>query len=112
MLPFLLAPFSRIYYPLETLPVWMQNIAQYLSTICFRGHACPYSWGEWLPDFWAKLSCLTECICNGAKCFLYFPALGEETGSALAIWRINGRFFGRFDKSWNFLRFRSNEPHG
>ena len=32
MLPFLLAPFSCIYYPLETLPVWMQNIAQYLST--------------------------------------------------------------------------------
>ena len=32
MLPFLLAPFSCIYYPLETLPEWMQSIAQYLST--------------------------------------------------------------------------------
>ena len=47
---FLLAPFSCIYYPLETLPVWMQWIAQYLSTtyvfegmraLIIRGGGCP-----------------------------------------------------------------------
>ncbi len=32
MLPFLLAPFSCIYYPLETLPGWMQGVAEFLST--------------------------------------------------------------------------------
>jgi len=32
MLPFLLAPFSCIYYPLESLPGWMQGVAEFLST--------------------------------------------------------------------------------
>ena len=51
MLPFLLAPFSCIYYPLETLPFWMQTIAQYLSTTyVFEGMRALILNGEWLPE--------------------------------------------------------------
>jgi ABC-2 type transport system permease protein len=55
MLPFLLAPFSCIYYPLETLPVWMQWIAQYLSTTyVFEGMRALIIRGEWLPELMWK----------------------------------------------------------
>jgi len=51
MLPFLLAPFSCIYYPLETLPGWMQTIAQYLSTTyVFEGMRALILHDEWKPD--------------------------------------------------------------
>jgi ABC-2 type transport system permease protein len=32
VLPFLIAPFSCIYYPLETLPPWMQSVASFVPT--------------------------------------------------------------------------------
>jgi ABC-2 type transport system permease protein len=55
MLPFLLAPFSCIYYPLETLPGWMQGIAQYLSTTyVFEGMRALIVRGEWLPELMWK----------------------------------------------------------
>jgi ABC-2 type transport system permease protein len=55
MLPFLLAPFSCIYYPLETLPVWMQWIAQFLSTTyVFEGMRALIIRGEWLPELMWK----------------------------------------------------------
>ena len=55
MLPFLLAPFSCIYYPLETLPEWMQNIAQYLSTTyVFEGMRALILRKEWMPDLLGK----------------------------------------------------------
>jgi len=51
MLPFLLAPFSCIYYPLETLPGWMQTVAQFLSTTyVFEGMRALILRGEWLPN--------------------------------------------------------------
>jgi len=51
MLPFLLAPFSCIYYPLETLPGWMQLVAQYLSTTyVFEGMRALILRGEWIPQ--------------------------------------------------------------
>ena len=38
VLPFLIAPFSCIYYPLSTLPVWMQSIAVFIpTTYVFEG---------------------------------------------------------------------------
>ena len=55
MLPFLLAPFSCIYYPLETLPEWMQVIAQYLSTTyVFEGMRALILEGEWMPELLGK----------------------------------------------------------
>lgn len=55
MLPFLLAPFSCIYYPLETLPLWMQSIAQYLSTTyVFEGMRALILKGEWVPELLGK----------------------------------------------------------
>ena len=32
VLPFLIAPFSCIYYPLKTLPDWMQSVATFIPT--------------------------------------------------------------------------------
>jgi ABC-2 type transport system permease protein len=38
VLPFLIAPFSCIYYPLSTLPEWMQSIAVFIpTTYVFEG---------------------------------------------------------------------------
>lgn len=38
VLPFLIAPFSCIYYPLSTLPAWMQSVAAYIpTTYVFEG---------------------------------------------------------------------------
>ena len=52
---FLLAPFSCIYYPLETLPLWMQSIAQYLSTTyVFEGMRALILKGEWVPELLGK----------------------------------------------------------
>jgi len=48
MLPFLLAPFSCIYYPLETLPAWMQGVAEFLSTtFIFEGMRSLILEGVW-----------------------------------------------------------------
>jgi ABC-2 type transport system permease protein len=57
MLPFLLAPFSCIYYPLETLPEWMQSIAQFLSTTyVFEGMRALILEGVWVPQLlWKAL---------------------------------------------------------
>ena len=38
VLPFLIAPFSCIYYPLATLPDWMQSVAVFIpTTYVFEG---------------------------------------------------------------------------
>jgi len=62
MLPFLLAPFSCIYYPVHTLPEWMQEIAQYLSTTyVFEGMRALILDGVWIPDLlWSAF--LLNCI--------------------------------------------------
>lgn len=58
MLPFLLAPFSCIYYPLETLPDWMQSVAACLSTTyVFEGMRALILRQEWMPELlWKALS--------------------------------------------------------
>jgi ABC-2 type transport system permease protein len=35
MMPWLIAPFSAIFYPISSLPVWAQNIAKYMPTTPF-----------------------------------------------------------------------------
>jgi ABC-2 type transport system permease protein len=57
MLPFLLAPFSCIYYPLETLPEWMQSISEFLSTTyVFEGMRALILEGVWVPQLlWKAL---------------------------------------------------------
>ncbi len=58
MLPFLLAPFSCIYYPLETLPNWMQLISKFLSTTyVFEGMRALILEDEWIPHLlWKALA--------------------------------------------------------
>lgn len=35
MMPWLIAPFSAIFYPISSLPIWAQNIAKYMPTTPF-----------------------------------------------------------------------------
>ncbi len=51
VIPFLIAPFSCIYYPLSTLPSWMQSIAAYIpTTYVFEGMRALLVNGEFKPD--------------------------------------------------------------
>ena len=51
VLPFLIAPFSCIYYPLSTLPEWMRRIAEFLpTTYVFEGMRALLLDGVWRKD--------------------------------------------------------------
>ena len=51
VLPFLIAPFSCIYYPLSTLPQWMQDIAYFIpTTYVFEGMRALLIEGVWRQD--------------------------------------------------------------
>jgi ABC-2 type transport system permease protein len=51
VIPFLIAPFSCIYYPLSTLPTWMQSIAVYIpTTYVFEGMRSLLVDGVFNPD--------------------------------------------------------------
>ena len=51
VLPFLIAPFSCIYYPLSTLPVWMQDVASFIpTTYVFEGMRALLIEGVWRQD--------------------------------------------------------------
>jgi ABC-2 type transport system permease protein len=51
VIPFLIAPFSCIYYPLSTLPSWMQSIAVYIpTTYVFEGMRSLLVDGVFNPD--------------------------------------------------------------
>ena len=51
VLPFLIAPFSCIYYPLSTLPAWMQDVASFIpTTYVFEGRRALLIEGAWRQD--------------------------------------------------------------
>ena len=51
VLPFLIAPFSCIYYPLSTLPAWMQDVASFIpTTYVFEGMRALLIEGVWRQD--------------------------------------------------------------
>ena len=71
VLPFLIAPFSCIYYPLSTLPGWMQEIAAFIpTTYVFEGMRALLIEGVWRQDLLLKalsfnliyLESWNECI--------------------------------------------------
>jgi ABC-2 type transport system permease protein len=51
VLPFLIAPFSCIYYPLDTLPEWMRSVAEFIPTsYVFEGMRALLLDGVWRAD--------------------------------------------------------------
>jgi len=51
VLPFLIAPFSCIYYPLDTLPGWMRSVAEFIPTsYVFEGMRALLLDGVWRAD--------------------------------------------------------------
>lgn len=55
VLPFLIAPFSCIYYPLSTLPDWMQSIAVFIpTTYVFEGMRALLLGGSFEPELMLK----------------------------------------------------------
>ena len=55
VLPFLIAPFSCIYYPLSTLPDWMQSIAVFIpTTYVFEGMRALLLRGSFEPELMLK----------------------------------------------------------
>jgi ABC-2 type transport system permease protein len=55
VLPFMIAPFSCIYYPLETLPPWMQSIAKFIPTsYVFEGMRALLIQGDFKSDLLLK----------------------------------------------------------
>ena len=82
MLPFLLAPFSCIYYPMETLPEWMQSVAQFLSTTyIFEGMRSLILDGVWQPMLMWK-ACLLNLLylVVGVSVFLFAIRAARSRG--------------------------------
>lgn len=62
VLPFLIAPFSCIYYPLSTLPEWMQSIAVFIpTTYAFEGMRALLVEGNFESGFMLKGFALNLC---------------------------------------------------
>ena len=62
VIPFMIAPVSCIYYPLSTLPVWLQEIAKLVPTsYVFEGMRALLLEGEWRADLLQKAFML-NCI--------------------------------------------------
>ena len=62
VIPFMIAPVSCIYYPLSTLPIWLQEVAKFVPTsYVFEGMRALLLEGEWRADLLQKafmLNCL------------------------------------------------------
>ncbi|MAL85425.1 MAG: ABC transporter [Opitutae bacterium] len=58
VLPFMIAPVSCIYYPLSTLPLWLQEVASVIPTsYVFEGMRALLLDGQWRADLlWSALS--------------------------------------------------------
>ncbi len=69
VLPFMLAPVSCIYYPLSTLPEWLQVIAQFIPTsYVFEGMRALLLEGEWRGDFLQKAFMLNTLYFTMGSC--------------------------------------------
>ncbi len=85
MLPFLLAPFSCIYYPLATLPEWMHSIAGFLSTTyVFEGMRSLILEGKWLPELLWK-ACFLNTIYFLCGLVVFYVALRAARNRGLLM---------------------------
>ena len=81
-IPFLIQPFSCVFYPLETLPAWARSIAVILpSTYAFEGlrtalRAEPVTWSIWGPVIILNLCYLAL----GTVSLLWFYRRARDTG--------------------------------
>lgn len=85
VLPFLIAPFSCIYYPLSTLPVWMQEIAAFIpTTFVFEGMRALLIEGVWRQDLLLKaLSFNLIYLGLGMSAFLFAFRVARKHGLLL-----------------------------
>ena len=82
VLPFMIAPVSCIYYPLSTLPEWLQSVAQFVPTsYVFEGMRALLLQGEWRSDLLQK-AVLLNCIyfIMGMGAFLFAFRLARKHG--------------------------------
>lgn len=62
VIPFMIAPVSCIYYPLSTLPIWLQEIAKFVPTsYVFEGMRALLLEGEWRADL-LQQAFMLNCI--------------------------------------------------
>ena len=85
VLPFLIAPFSCIYYPLSTLPGWMQEIAAFIpTTYVFEGMRALLIEGVWRQDLLLKsLSFNVLYLGLGMSAFLFAFRVARKHGLLL-----------------------------
>ena len=85
VLPFLIAPFSCIYYPLSTLPGWMQEIAAFIpTTYVFEGMRALLIEGVWRQDLLLKsLSFNVIYLGLGMSAFLFAFRVARKHGLLL-----------------------------
>lgn len=85
VLPFLIAPFSCIYYPLSTLPGWMQEIAAFIpTTYVFEGMRALLIEGVWRQDLLLKaLSFNLIYLGLGMSAFLFAFRVARKHGLLL-----------------------------
>ena len=81
-IPFLLQPFSCVFYPVSTLPPWAQAIARWLpSTYAFEGLRMALRDGTVAWTIWPPLVGLTACAFGlGAACFVWLLHRARATG--------------------------------
>jgi ABC-2 type transport system permease protein len=62
VIPFMIAPVSCIYYPLSTLPIWLQEVAKFVPTsYVFEGMRALLLKGEWRADL-LQQAFMLNCI--------------------------------------------------
>jgi len=85
VLPFLIAPFSCIYYPLSTLPEWMGSVAECLpTTYVFEGMRSLLLDGVWRPELVVRAFGLNLLyIALGVACFLFSFRIARKHGLLL-----------------------------
>ena len=87
VLPFLIAPVSCIYYPLDTLPDWLQSIAHYVSAShIFEGMRSLVLENEFRPDLLANTYLLNLLyLVIGFTCFLVAFRSARKHGLLLQV---------------------------
>tara|TARA_B100001093_G_scaffold230640_1_gene221186 strand:- start:1993 stop:2790 length:798 start_codon:yes stop_codon:yes gene_type:complete len=85
VLPFLIAPFSCIYYPLEVLPEWMQQVAAFIpASYVFEGMRSLLLDGKLKQDLLLQAFGLNVLyLTMGVFCFLHALQLARKHGLLL-----------------------------
>ena len=87
VLPFLIAPVSCIYYPLATLPPWLQSIAHYISAShIFEGMRSLVLEKEFRADLLANAFLLNSIyLAIGFACFMMAFRSARKHGLLLQV---------------------------